>query len=623
MDTAPPLTAFRLDPVPTSYGWNNFPVTVTLEAEDDKSGPAQVCYALSGVITQEARSVAGASTAFDLEDEGITTIYYYAIDGWENQETAKEDAVRIDKRSPSISGSRSPRANEHGWNNEDIRVTFHCSDPLSGIAGCTGDRTVSSEKKGQSVTGHATDKAGNTRSYTVGNINIDKTRPKISTGNPQGTMGNNDWYRSDVTVPFTATDKLSGFTNGKLTTEGSARTSGEGTDRTALIRVSDLADNVAEKTVGPFKVDKTKPTITATLKPRPNSNGWNNEDVEVRFECRDAVSEVASCTGDQTVTREGRDQPVTGEAVDRAGNRNTKTVKLNIDKTEPNVSVRLSSSSIEQGDSITISITASDELSGIDSVRASDSNLGSISLSHSGDRWEGTISPSISGRVTVTAKDKAGNTDTDSESYTVIIPQPPYFRVSGLSVSPSSPFPVDTTATISATVKNTGESSGSQYIRLLIDGSEKDSKWISLSAGESTTVRFYYTFRYSGNYTVKVESEDAYKTRTVTVIRENHPPRITDVDVVKVIPGHPGFARINVSIDFRDEDGDVEYVLWKYADDSDYRRIDVGDQASGKTSGTIKLENLPCASDKIIYLRLRDKEGLESNRESIDCSDYC
>jgi len=262
MDTASPLTAFRVDPLPTSYGWNNSPVTVTLQAEDDKSGPAQVCYALSGVTTQEARCTFGASTAFDLENEGITTVSYHAIDGWENRETAKEDEAKIDLTPPSISGSRSPQANEHGWNNENVRVTFHCSDSLSGIASRPSDRTLSSEGKDQSVTDHATDKAGNTSYSTVEGISIDKTRPEIRTSTRQGTMGKNGWFISNVTVPFTATDNLAGFaSDGRLTTDGRQSTSEEGRSVYARVSVRDWADNVAETTVGPFAIDRTPPAI--------------------------------------------------------------------------------------------------------------------------------------------------------------------------------------------------------------------------------------------------------------------------------------------------------------------------------------------------------------------------
>lgn len=634
LDSTPPITRFRVDPGPTHYGWNNSEVTVHLEAEDDKSGPSQICYTLSGVISQEERCisfppevtcsmtpVSGASVTFDREKEGITAVSFYAIDGWENREEAREDKVRIDKTDPAITGSRSPGPNEHGWNKENVKVTFDCRDPLSDIAECVGDRTLSSEGKDQSVTGRATDKAGNTSSSTIGNINIDKTRPEISTGTPQGTIGNNNWFISDVTVPFTATDKLSGFTNGKLTMDDSARTSGEGTDRTALIRVSDLADNFAERTVGPFKVDKTPPTITATLKPEPNTDGWNNESVTVEFECTDAVSDVASCTEDQTVTREGEDQPVTGEAEDRAGNSNTKTVRVSIDKTKPEVSLRLSDTSIEQGESISITITASDNLSGIDSVTASDNHLGSISLSRSGDQWTETISPSRSGRIDVRVRDRADNSNTDSKSYTVIELEPPYFNVRSISISPGTSFPEGTRATISATIENTGEKTGTQDINLYIDGDWKDYERITLYPGESETVRFYYTFRYSGTYTIKVSSDDDYEPRTVTVIREEHRPEITDTDV-EATQGAGGYWSLTIYIDFYDEDEDVEYALWKYADDDSYRHVDVRDQAYGKTSGTIKLEHVACRPITI-YFKLEDEAGLESNRESINGDDYC
>jgi hypothetical protein len=81
--------------------------------------------------------------------------------------------------------------------------------------------------------------------------------------------------------------------------------------------------------------NKTPPTITATVSPDPNANGWNNADVTVTFICNDSLSGIASCPSPMVVTTEGTGQVITGSAVDMDGNSATASVTVNIDKTPP------------------------------------------------------------------------------------------------------------------------------------------------------------------------------------------------------------------------------------------------------------------------------------------------
>ena len=54
--------------------------------------------------------------------------------------------------------------------------------------------------------------------------------------------------------------------------------------------------------------------------------------VTVSFTCADALSGVASCTSDQTLSTDGSGLSVTGTAVDAEGNSSTSTVSgINID----------------------------------------------------------------------------------------------------------------------------------------------------------------------------------------------------------------------------------------------------------------------------------------------------
>ena len=107
----------------------------------------------------------------------------------------------------------------------------------------------------------------------LGTFFIDTTLPVISAGAPIGTAGDNGWWVSDLEVPFSATDNLSGFSGDNPdedldTVLPSEFTSGEGANvevTSAGAGVCDQAGNCADdKTVG-FKIDLFDPEVIATI----------------------------------------------------------------------------------------------------------------------------------------------------------------------------------------------------------------------------------------------------------------------------------------------------------------------------------------------------------------------
>lgn len=303
LDLEPPVTRFTQSPGKNSFGWNNSSVTVTLEATDSQSGVKQLCWELSGAQPQSLRCVAGSRTSFAIgtNPNGTTTVRYFAEDNWvdqgtpkPNRESPKSAEVRIDTGAPTISGSLSPPPNRYGWNNSSVQVSFSCADELSGIASCSGDRTVSGEGAGQRVQGFVEDRAGNTNSTTV-TVNIDLTKPVIRQAGSEACSqpGNAGWCRGEITVPFEATDRLSGFPpDGRATTQFSRSLSQEGPSLLVSSgTIEDRAGNAAEPiSAGPFKIDRTPPVPRFRL-----SEGVGQ--VVITWAIADALSGVdsASC----------------------------------------------------------------------------------------------------------------------------------------------------------------------------------------------------------------------------------------------------------------------------------------------------------------------------------------
>src|SRR2546421_673057 len=90
---------------------------------------------------------------------------------------------------------------------------------------------------------------------------------------------------------------------------------GGGGDQANTRQATHIAGNTASVSAI-INLDKTVPSITATVSPAPNRAGWNKTNPTVTFTCSDATSGIAGCPAPQTVTTEGIDQTVDVTATD-------------------------------------------------------------------------------------------------------------------------------------------------------------------------------------------------------------------------------------------------------------------------------------------------------------------
>ncbi|HEX5788022.1 MAG TPA: hypothetical protein VFY03_07565 [Woeseiaceae bacterium] len=123
-----------------------------------------------------------------------------------------------DTVAPTISAAVEPPANDAGWHNADVTVTFTCADTGSGIATCTDPVVVDTEGENQVVTGTATDQAGNTASTTV-SINFDATAPALADFDPADGA---TVPQPGVNLTGTVTDSLSGTVSATCTDGGTS-----------------------------------------------------------------------------------------------------------------------------------------------------------------------------------------------------------------------------------------------------------------------------------------------------------------------------------------------------------------------------------------------------------------
>ena len=152
-----------------------------------------------------------------ISGEGKYVVSFYAVGSQGNASDRGYVDVWIDKTPPTISGEANKSPNLYGWYKADVTATFNYFDgpsgpnpelPVSGIDELNTTRTVvlSTEGADQTITGKATDKAGNIKYRFLIGFSLDKTAPTvIYTGNP----GN---FTPDQFINITCTpaDNLSG-----------------------------------------------------------------------------------------------------------------------------------------------------------------------------------------------------------------------------------------------------------------------------------------------------------------------------------------------------------------------------------------------------------------------------
>lgn len=323
----------------------------------------------------------------------------------------------------------------------------------------------------------------------------DTTPPTISAsatkadGTPY-TAG--EWTNQTVTVHFTCDDIGIGIaacppdqvfsTDGIFTAEGTA---------------TDRANNTSSASLGPIRIDKTAPTITATTITSPNAAGWYNSNVTVHFACVDSGSgsgiPEAACPADQILSAEGAAVSSAARTVtDAAGNTSASSniVTVKIDKTAPTITAAATTSPNASGwytGNVTVHFTCTDTGSGIPAGACPADQI----LSTNGTAVSSTAQ---------TVSDLAGNTSAPSNIVTVKIDKaaPTLNPV----VSPN-PVLLNGTATVSLNATDADSGLQLQSCGILVTNSV-GTKSVTCTAVDnagntvSRTVQYQVIYRFDG-----------------------------------------------------------------------------------------------------------------------------
>ncbi len=430
---APVITPSK--PAANAAGWYTKDVKVGFSCADpaladgsDGSGVA-VCPSDKVISGNGADQSVTSDPAKDMADNSAAgvTVSGINIDGLAPQTSADNQCTKTNgyctgstatvvltsQDQAGLSGVKEIRYSVNGG----TEVVKSGTDLTSGTDATTGVATVSTsvsvplDGSGEAnVTFYAVDKADNKEPGNGISLQYDNIAPAVThTTSPAPNAA--EWNNADVTVHFDAKDNDGGSGVDPDRTTKDVVVSTETAGTTINGEAYDTAGNRGTDSVV-VKLDKTAPTITASIvvpSTTQKVGDWYNGPVTVKFTCSDALSGIAVCPDDVTVTANGSTD-VTREATDVAGNKKSATVAgIKIDDVKPTITFTgvTAGGVYTQGSVPAATCTADDGLKG--------SGVASCTVAVTGGNANGVGSFT----ATATAKDNAGNVATETATFRV------------------------------------------------------------------------------------------------------------------------------------------------------------------------------------------------------------
>jgi hypothetical protein len=343
--------------------------------------------------------------------DGITAKF---VDAANHTQTSGRAAVTwtvpADATPPTITHTISGTPNAAGWYNSDVTVTFTATDGESAVTttGCTTQNvTTTTSADGVTFTCVATSTGGSATDAVT--IKLDKTVPTVTGVVSSGTLVNG-WYTDNVVVTWTpSAPGPSGQTpsadcgNVTLTTDTPSHTF-----TCTVTTGAGLSSAQGSVTV---KRDAQTPQIHYTLTGAMGSNGWYVGDVGVVWTTTAGPSGVNTCVS-APVTTDGTG--ITFSCTATAGNGKSAsltTTPAQRDATKPVVTYAGNAGSYTVDQTVAITCSASDNLSGVASTTCAPVSGAAYTFLIGANSYSAT------------ALDRAGNANGAGTTFTVGVTQ--------------------------------------------------------------------------------------------------------------------------------------------------------------------------------------------------------
>lgn len=332
----------------------------------------------------------------------------------------------VDSLSPYVLGSQTINANTNGWHKQDVTINWTATDPAPSSGTPTQPPATVADREGEQAytSAPSCDPAGNCATGSL-TVKLDKSAPEIiATLSAPATV--DGWHNAPVTVSFNCSDAVSGIDSCTapvtVSDNGGTIITGTATDKAG----NTMSINVI------VAIDKDKPTVTQSVSPSANAAGWHKSDVTVAASCQDAISGILSCEPASTVlsaetTTAG--QTVNATATDRAGNVQSASTTIKLDKTAPVLGAAnwsLNPKPVTSGSNLSVPVT--ENLSGLAEgeyfIGDNDPGQGNgATMSITGGNLStafGTDFPSGVYKISYRARDVAGNWSAIGSEYLVV-----------------------------------------------------------------------------------------------------------------------------------------------------------------------------------------------------------
>ncbi len=438
VDTIPPTTTASVSGTLGNSGWYTGPATVTLSASDNPggSGVAATYYSVDGGSAQTY------SSPFTISTNGTHTVSFYSVDNAGNQEAPQSIPIKIDQAAPTTNAALAGPEQDGWYRSAQLTLSAQDNPGGSGVASTSysvnGGATqtyagtpVSFTQSGQyTVSYWSTDVAGNMEAQQSVSFQVDST-PPTTTASVSGKAGNSGWYTGPATVTLSASDNAGGsgvaatyysIDGGATQTYGSAFTISVNGTHTVSFYSVDRAGNQETSHSLTVKVDQTPPTTTESLSGTMGTNGWYKRGSPVVLTLTATDNQDGSGVASTSYTVNGGaakayTAPVTFPdgvytvsygSTDVAGNVETpQTVSFKVDQTPPTVTYTGNAGTYTPDQTVAITCTAADNLSGVASTTCSNLDVPAYTLALG------------SHTLSATATDNAGNVGSGSTTFTV------------------------------------------------------------------------------------------------------------------------------------------------------------------------------------------------------------
>jgi N-acetyl-beta-hexosaminidase len=554
VDTTAPASSIACNGSACSSSAYSSAVAVTLSATDAGSGVASIHYTTDG----SDPSLSSPTYTAPFSVSSTTTVKYRAWDNAGNAEATNSQTIQVDTTAPTSSIACNGSACS-GWYGAGVSVSLSASDTGSGVASIHyttdgSDPTLASPtysapfsvSSTTTVKYRAWDSAGNAEATNSQVIQVDTTAPTSSIA-CNGSACSSSAYSSDVAVTLSASDGESGVSVIRYTLDGSDPTASStaysgsfsvSATTTVKYRAWDNAGNVEATNTQLIIVtkvlpDTTPPTSSIACNGTACTSGWYTSSVSVSLSASDTESGVASIHyttdgSDPTLSSPTYTAPfgvssattVKYRAWDNAGNvESTNTQVIQVDTTAPTSSIACNGSACSgwYGAGVSVSLSASDTDSGVDSIHYTTDGT---NPTLSSPTYTAPFSVSSTTTVKYRAFDVAGNAEaTKSQTIQVDTTAPTSSIACNGAACSGSAYSSDVTVTLSA---SDGES-GLSVIRYTLDGSDPTASSTaysgSFSVSATTTVK-YRAWDTAGN----VEATKSQLITVTKVVPDTTPP---------------------------------------------------------------------------------------------------